>query len=106
MDDDLPYQFYSSLYTRLSRRKVAQLFGDRGWSVRKCAWYDYEVISDAAELVIEATGPILLHGPVASLTEVVPQILDTLTEAGIEFSFEAYDENDKMVMSKPERRPT
>jgi hypothetical protein len=59
--------FFSSLHTTLSRKQVAWLYGALGWRVRKCWWVDYEVISDWAELVIEAESPILMHGPVADL---------------------------------------
>jgi hypothetical protein len=59
--------FYSSLHTSLSREQVAGLYGAIGWRVRKCSWVDYEVISDWADLVIEAERPILMHGPVADL---------------------------------------
>ena len=104
MDDELPHQFYSSLWTRLSRRKVADLFGRHGWSVRKCSWTDYEVITDLAELVIEADHPILVHGSIASVSEVVPVIDAVLSSADIEYTFEGYDEDDNLVLSRLERR--
>jgi hypothetical protein len=59
--------FFSSLHTSLSKKQVARLYGALGWHVRKCSWVDYEVVSDWAELVIEAESPMLMHGSVADL---------------------------------------
>jgi hypothetical protein len=82
--------FNSSLHTTLSRSQVAELYGALGWEVRKCSWVDYEVISDWAELVIEAESPILMHGPVADLLSRVEELVAPLRAAGIEFTAECY----------------
>jgi hypothetical protein len=82
--------FFSSLQTSLSREQVARLYGAMGWQVRKCSWVDYEVISDWAELVIEAEGPILMHGPVADLPTRAEEIVAPLRVAGVSFTAECY----------------
>jgi hypothetical protein len=82
--------FFSSLQTPLSREQVAGLFGALGWQVRKCSWVDYEVISDWAELVIEAEGPILMHGPVADLPARAEEVVAPLRAAGVSFTAECY----------------
>lgn len=82
--------FYSSLQTTWSRERIAALYGKLGWRVRKCSWDDYEVISDWAELVIEARNPILMHGPVADLPARVEELVAPLRAAGISFTAECY----------------
>jgi len=82
--------FFSSLHTSLSREQVAQLYGALGWEVRKCSWVDYEVITDWAELVIEAERPILMHGPVADLPARAEELVAPLRAAGVSFTAECY----------------
>lgn len=74
----------------MSREQVARLYGVLGWKVRKCSWVDYEVISDWAELVIEAEAPILMHGPVADLSTRAEELVAPLRAAGITFTAECY----------------
>ena len=82
--------FFSAIDTELSREQVAQLYGASGWRVRKCSWIDYEVISDWAELIIEAESPILMHGPVADLPARAEELVAPLRAAGISFTAECY----------------
>jgi hypothetical protein len=82
--------FFILLHTPLSREKVAGLYEALGWQVRKCSWVDYEVISDWAELVIEAEGPILMHGSVADLPSRAEELVAPLRAAGVSFTAECY----------------
>lgn len=82
--------FFSSLQTSLSKKQVARLYEALGWRVRKCSWVDYEVVSDWAELVIEAGSPILMHGLVADLPDRVEELVSPLRTAGISFTAECY----------------
>lgn len=82
--------FFSSLHTHLTREQVAGLYGALGWRVRKCSSVDYEVISDWAELIIEAEWPILMHGPVADLPARADDLVAPLRAAGIPFTAECY----------------
>jgi hypothetical protein len=82
--------FFSSLHTSLSREQVAGLYAARGWQVRKCSWVDYEVVSDWAELVIEAESPILMHGPVADVVARAEDLVAPLRAAGVSFTAECY----------------
>lgn len=82
--------FFSTLDTSLSREQVAWLYGAIGWRVRRCSWVDYEVISDWAELVIEAEGLILMHGPVADLPARAEELVAPLQAAGVSFAAECY----------------
>jgi len=82
--------FNSTLDTTLSREQVASLYGALGWQVRNCSWADFEVISDWAELVIEATGPILMHGSVADVLNRAEELVSPLRAAGVAFTAECY----------------
>lgn len=84
--------FYSSLYTSLTREQVAGLYRALGWRVRQCSWVDYEIISDWAELVIEGESPILMHGPVADLPARAEELVAPLRAAGVTFTAECYAE--------------
>ena len=96
---DLPEgpNFYSALETSLSRERIAELFRSLGFAVRKCSWVDYEIRSDWAELVIEAEGPILMHGSIANAAVNVERVLARLRAAGIEHFGECYDENGELL---------
>jgi hypothetical protein len=82
--------FFSALDTPLTPAEVAGLYGTLGWRVRKCSRVDYEVISDWAELVIDAASPILMHGPVADLPARAEELVAPLRAAGISFTAECY----------------
>jgi hypothetical protein len=99
----LPHYIYMSLWTEMTRAEIASLFSASCWSSRKCSWTDYEVRSeDNAELVIESENPMLVHGPIDSASEMVPVIRKILDDAGISYSFEAYNERDEIVASLTE----
>lgn len=82
--------FFSSLHTTLSREQVAKLYAALGWKLRKCAWEDYEVVTDWAELIVESETPILMHGPVAGLLDRVEELVAPLRTSGIKFTAECY----------------
>lgn len=90
--------FFSALHTSLSREQVARLYGELGWRVRKCSWVDYEVISDWAELVIEAESPILMSGAVADLLVRAEELVAPLRAAGIAFTAECYGPNSELLL--------
>lgn len=100
LDDYLPHHIYMSLWSDLTRAEIAAVFSSSGWSSRKCSWTDYEVeLTDKAALVIESENPVLVHGPLGSVSEMVPEIRKILDDFGIPYSFEAYDERDEIVTS-------
>ena len=100
VEDDLPHDIYMSLTTGYSRYDVVKLFTSRGWASRQCAWTEYEITSDFAELVIASENPILLSGSVSRDSNAVPSIAKILNDARIEFEFEVYDENHRMIASR------
>jgi hypothetical protein len=55
--------FYCSVDAHRGPEELAPLFAQPDWRVRKCSWTDYEARSDFAEVVIESSGPVLVHGP-------------------------------------------
>lgn len=57
--------FYYSVQTVLQLEAVARLFAAPVWSVRRCSLTDFEAVSPFAEVVIESSNPVLVHGVVA-----------------------------------------
>jgi hypothetical protein len=82
--------FFLALDTTLSQEQVAGLYRAIGCRVRKSSWFDYEVLSDWAELVIEAERPILMHGWVANLPTRAEELVTPLRAAGVSFTGECY----------------
>jgi len=105
--------FFSTLNTKLSRKRVAKLYGALDWEVRKIAWYDYEVRCPWAELEIEGEAPMLLHGAVADVLTNAEALLAPLRAANISFSAECYGPDGELLrewksqvhlMTAPRRR--
>lgn len=92
-------RLFCALHTALEKKTIAGLYGKRGWSVRKCAWTDYEVKCSWAELVIEGESPVLMHGPVADGLGRVEEVLHPLGVAEISFTAECYD-TDMMLLQE------
>jgi hypothetical protein len=92
--------FYSSVQTDLQPEAVARLFAPPVWSVRKCSWTDFEAVSEFAEVVIESSNPVLVHGPVADVTVNGRRIVEPLVAAGLSGSFECYDEVHTLILEK------
>jgi hypothetical protein len=90
--------FFSVLDTHLTPAEVAGLYAALGWRVRKCSWVDYEVISDWAELVIDDTSPILMHGPVADLPARAEEVVAPLRAAEVSFTAECYGLEQELVL--------
>src|SRR5262249_5939081 len=83
--------FFASLHTAWSKRRIARLFAGPVWTVRKCGWTDYELTSPFAELVIEAESPTLFNGSVLDAEANIDQILMLLRDTKIAQSAECYD---------------
>jgi hypothetical protein len=92
--------FYSSVETDSQPEAVARLFTPPIWRVRKCSWTDFEAVSEFAEVVIESSGPVLVHGPVADVTVNGQRIVEPLVAAGLSGSFECYDEAHTLIVEK------
>jgi hypothetical protein len=92
--------FYSSVRTELGPEAVARLFAPPVWTVRKCSWTDYEAISEFAEVVIESSNPVLVHGPVADVTVNGVRVVEPLAAAGLSGSFECYDDADALILER------
>ncbi|RSZ24205.1 hypothetical protein EJO66_32025 [Variovorax beijingensis] len=90
--------FFATLETELLKEQVAALFAAKGWRSRKCSWVDFEVRNDWAELVIDGTFPILLHGPVANIDQNAEFILQTLRDAGVRYKAESYGDDPAVIL--------
>jgi hypothetical protein len=92
--------FYSSVRTDLRPEAIARLFAPPVWSVRKSSWTDFEVVSDFAEVVIESSKPVLVHGPVADVTVNSMRVVEPLAAAGLSGTFECYDESGALIVQE------
>ena len=81
--------------------RVANLYGYRGWQVRKSSWTEFEVTCEFAELVIHQSSShpdrMLIHGAVADVIANLPAITNPLADAGVRYTLECYDENWRLI---------
>ena len=89
--------FAASLQTTRSKRRIVRLFRPPIWKVGKCAWYDYEITSPFAELVLEAEAPVLLHGWLTDYQVNAEQVFAPLRSAGIAYSGECYSPSGELL---------
>ena len=66
-----------------------------------CSWTEFEVTTDYAELVIASESPMLISGGIDRDPESIDKIIAILDDAGIAYEFDAYDEHDVLLRSKP-----
>ena len=92
--------FYSSVRTGMQPEEIARLFTPPVWRVRKCSWTDFEAVSDFAEVVIESSNPVLVHGPVAEVAVNSLRVVEPLVAGGLSGTFECYDEADLLIVEK------
>lgn len=89
-------EFFSMLYTSLTREQLVERYHSHGWSIRKCGWHEYEIRSDFAELVVEAEQPILMHGVVVDVVVNAERILEPLNGV-VDYAAEAYDDEKRLL---------
>lgn len=89
--------FAACLRTTRSTRRIARLFRPPIWEVGKCAWYDYEILSPFAELVLEADSPALLHGWLTNYHVNVELVFALLRSAEIAYSGECYSSSGELL---------
>ncbi len=92
--------FYCSVHTQRGPKELAGLFAPPDWRVRKCSWKDYEAQSDFAEIVIETTDPVLIHGAVANVEVNCLRIVELLAAAGLSGKFECCDESGSLMLER------
>ena len=99
-DDPLRLDVFMSLWTKKNCGQVASCLSQgQGRSMRECGWYEYEVVWDElAEFVIEAKNPILVHGGIASIPHVIPELCRILERASIQYECEVYDEHQNLIL--------
>jgi hypothetical protein len=89
--------FFATLTTALSKEELTWLYERRGWAVRKCSWFDFEVSCLWAELVLESDNPILLHGSVTDVVTNAQHILEPIRATNITYTAECYGEDDRLL---------
>jgi hypothetical protein len=93
----LDCHFYSVLHTDRSPAQIAELYRPRGWRVGKASWFDYSLVCEWADLVIEDAGYLLMHGPLADAVGNADQILAPLRDAGVRYEAEFYDGDHELL---------
>lgn len=92
--------FYCSVDTELLPKAIAQLYAGPIWHVRKCSLKDFEAISDFAEVVIESSNPVLIHGPVMEVLMNSERIIEPIAAAGLTGTFECFDASGRLILEK------
>jgi hypothetical protein len=86
---------YGVIYSNHSKEEIAKKIGKAGWNIRKVSWFDWELINDFSELIIDGDEEILIHG------SVFPDHFDTfankMKEIELQFSLELYDEKGNLI---------
>lgn len=88
---------FSCLHTSLSREDVARLYGAQGWRVIKCGRKEFEVRCEWAEFVIEASSPILMHGPAQNAIENLERIVSPLNRSDVAYEVECYGDDGELL---------
>jgi hypothetical protein len=91
--DGLPdgSNLFATVHAAAGAEAVARAYARAGWTVRACGWTEWEARCAFAELVVEGTDPVLVHGPVADVVANAERAVAPLREAGIPFRAECYD---------------
>lgn len=87
---------YGIIYSNLSKEEIAKRFEKIGWKICKAAWFDWEIINDYSELIIEGDDEILIHGPLDP--DFFYALVNKMKEIELQFSLELYDENKKLLL--------
>lgn len=96
---DLPDEsnYFASVYTN-DRDSVTTAFkGDGHWTIRKVGFGEFEARSRSGELIIEAQGPVLIHGPLHP--NAVTGVNAILSSIGLPWNSEFYDSEGKLVQN-------
>ncbi|SDS98830.1 hypothetical protein SAMN05216271_3284 [Halopseudomonas sabulinigri] len=89
--------FYSGLVTDLKKSAVAELFNNKGWTCRKCAWDDYELKNEFSDFVIEGNDEILMNGIINKYDESMSKIIEVLESNYIQYSIEVYGDDGALL---------
>ena len=81
--------FTAMVKTTDTPAKIARVFRSAGWQMRKAGWYEYECSSAIAEVEIESSNPVLVHGSAAD--GAFEAITALLRAAKLPYTAEVYD---------------
>lgn len=96
---------FGELHTTLDHEAIVRLFESSSWRTHRAGRDESRLESDLGELVLEATRPFLLHGPIARVVENVNVIADVLRVPELAFALECYDETRQLVLLVTARMP-
>lgn len=86
---------FGIIYSNLAKEEIAKRFEKIGWRIGKSSWFDWEIMNDYSELIIEGDGEILIHGQLDP--DFFYTLIDKMKEIELQFSLELYDENKKLL---------
>ena len=86
---------YGIINSTLSKEEIARKFGKIGWRISKAAWYDWELINDKSELIIDGDNEILIHGLI--VPDYFDEFVESLKTIELKCSLELYDENQQLM---------
>ncbi len=86
---------YGVIYSSYSKEKIAKKIGEAGWNVSKASWFDWELINDFSELIIDGNEEVLIHGCVS--TNYFNTLANKMKETELQFSLELYDEKGNLI---------
>lgn len=108
MNADTPsFSVYATLQGDPDKTQLALQFAELGWDIRKASWDGYELRCNAAELILEAQSPCLLHGSLGEDAQVIAIILKILESTGQPCQAEVYDDlTDALIAQHSRPTPT
>lgn len=84
--------FFSTLTSKLPRRRIADLFVGQGWRLREPDDKEHLwVLCPWSELIIESMNPTLVHGIIADIVANTERVIAIFEHAGATFTAESYD---------------
>jgi hypothetical protein len=78
-------------------KQAAALLQDEGWTVRKAGFAEYEATEEGAEMLIEASEPVLIHGMSVRPEKTTERMAAIFRRAAVRFTFEIYDTDGRLV---------
>ena len=93
--------FYAS-FNRVNKGKIAEIFANNGWLLRKSSWTDFELRNDWSDLILQGEEENPLMNGVIIYNETNIEKMDaTLAMMGGQYVYEFYDESENLLFRSP-----
>jgi len=95
--------FYA-FFIGIDKARVAEVFSNNGWRLRKCSWTDFELENDWSVLILEGEEKQPLMNGMVMYDKTNTDKLDAaLAVLEGQFAYEFYDENQNLLIKKEKR---